>query len=115
MGVVHDPEEVAEGVNRGGGDEAMATVLGRLELGGAYADGLGEHGVDVLDMPVGDDPGPATMALGAGDVLAVDDPELGLVVADPELDIARAFEAAAPRRGTGCTSPWRPRGRPRRG
>jgi hypothetical protein len=57
MGVAHEPEEVAERVDRGGGDEALATVLGRLELGCAHADGLGEHGVDVVDVPV-DDPGP---------------------------------------------------------
>ena len=55
MGVVHDPEEIAERVDRGGGDEAMATVLGRLQLGGAHADGLG-----------------------TGDVVAVDDAELAL-------------------------------------
>jgi hypothetical protein len=36
----------------------LATVLGRLELGCAHGDGLGEHGVDVVDVPVDDDPGP---------------------------------------------------------
>jgi hypothetical protein len=58
----------------------MATVLGRLQLRGAHADGLGEHGVDVIDVPVDDDPGPATVALGARDGLAVDDAELAYLL-----------------------------------
>src|SRR5262245_32528965 len=92
MRVVHDPEEIAERVDRGGGDEATAAVLGRLQLRGAHADGVGEHGVDVIDVPIDDNPGPAFVALRAGDVLAVDDAELALVVADPELDVARSLE-----------------------
>jgi hypothetical protein len=30
----------------------VATVLGRLQLPGAHADGLREHGVDVIDVPI---------------------------------------------------------------
>jgi hypothetical protein len=73
------PEDVAEGVDRGGGYEALAAVLGRFQLHGAHADSLREHCVDIIDVPIHHDPGSALVALRAGDVLAINDPELVLV------------------------------------
>jgi hypothetical protein len=47
------------------------------------------------------------VALGAGDVLAVDDAELALVVADPELDVARSLEVRLHAEELGVPRPGR--------
>src|SRR5215510_11907432 len=70
----------------------MPTVLGGLSLRCAHGDGPFEHGVDVIDVPIDNDPGPAIAALGSRNVFAVDDAKLMLVITDPELDVPRPFE-----------------------
>ena len=63
MRVVHDAQDVAERVHHRGGDKAIATVLGRLQLCRPHRNGLPKLDLDVIDMPIDDDPGPTIFTL----------------------------------------------------
>ena len=66
MRVVHDAQEVAKRVHQRGGDKAIATVLGRLQLCSAHGNGLLKLGVDVIDVPIDHDPRSAIVTLHGG-------------------------------------------------
>src|SRR6266508_76140 len=92
--VVHDAQHVAERVDHGGGDEPRGPAWrDRLVLLGAHRQQSLNRGVDVVDVPVHD--GAARLGRGAGRcVAAVDDAQLGLVVADAELGVGQASVGA---------------------
>src|SRR5262245_53246330 len=86
--VEHDAQDVAERVNDRGGHEPRALLGDRLELLGAQRHQPVERGRHVIDMPVDDHPAWSGRQLGRGEP-PLDDAELVLVVADPELDVTR--------------------------
>ena len=71
MRVVHDAQDVAKRVHHRSGDKAIATVLRRLQSCSTHGNGLLKLGVDVIDVPIDDDPGPAIVTLHPWNVLTV--------------------------------------------
>ena len=92
MGVLHHAEDVAERVDHRRADEGVAEVAWRLEERGAQLDQAGHGRLDVVDVPVHERAGRAGLLVGGAgadvaEVGAVEDAQLVLVVADPELDV----------------------------
>jgi hypothetical protein len=88
MRVVHDTEHVPEGVDHGCGHESrLPPRSDRLVLARAEREQTLERRLDVVNVPVGDR---AARRVGVAlrRVPAVDDPQLVLVVADPELGVS---------------------------
>ena len=88
--VLHDAQHVAERVDHRRGDEPLVPVRSdRLVLRGPHRQQPLDGGVEVVDAPVHDRAaGPGRRA--GRRVPAVDDAQLGLVVADAELGVGRA-------------------------
>src|SRR6266516_2303298 len=92
--VVHDADDVAEGVDDRRRAEAgvVASLNDSLEDRGAQLDQALQFALQVVDVPVDDRAGGAVAYL-VRRVLGVDDPQFALEVAEPELDVRRLLEA----------------------
>src|SRR5690606_27270658 len=86
--VVHDAQQVAEGVHHRGGDEPGAALGHPLVLLGAHRQQPLERGLDVVDVPVEHGAAGAAGRCRRAEP-AVDEPQLVLVVADPELHVGQ--------------------------
>jgi hypothetical protein len=93
MRVVHDSQEVPEGIDHRRGPESLRAAVSRaIVLLRPHGEQALERGLQIIDVPIDEAPGPAVVTLPIGNVLTVDDAQLVLVVAEPELNVSRPLE-----------------------
>ena len=91
VGIVHDPQDVSEGMDRRSSDKPLAAVCRGLVLLRAHRHQLRERCGHIVDVPVHHNTGWADRRT-VGRVAAIDQAQFVLIVAEAKLDIAWTFE-----------------------